>query len=43
MDEPREEADEIYDWKWDDFELTKDTLQKMVYKESLDFLTEEKN
>ena len=42
MDEPRDEAECIFDWKWDDFELTKETLQKMVWKESLDFHAEDK-
>ena len=41
MDEPRDEAPELFDWRWDDFELTKETLQKMVWKESLDFHTED--
>lgn len=42
MDEPREEAPGIFDWKWDDFEPTKEGLQKMVWDESQDF-TEKKD
>merc|ERR1711957_466008 len=42
MDEPRDESEELFDWKWDDFELTKETLTKMVWKESLDFHAEDK-
>ena len=33
------EAEEPFDWSWDDFEPTKDLLQKMVFQESLDFHT----
>ncbi|CAD8177060.1 unnamed protein product [Paramecium octaurelia] len=33
--EPR--CDKVFDWSWDNFELKKETLQKMVYDESLQF------
>ena len=33
--EPR--CDKVFDWSWDNFELKKETLQKMVFEESLKF------
>ena len=31
------EAEEGFDWTWDNFEPTKELLQKMVWDESLEF------
>ena len=36
-EEAEPEAEEPFDWTWDDFEPTKDLLQKMVWNESLEF------
>lgn len=36
-EEAEPEADEAFDWTWDDFEPTKELLQKMVFTESLEF------
>jgi serine/threonine protein kinase len=40
---PEEEpiSDFIFDWSFDDVELTKDNLQSMIYEESLNFHSEE--
>lgn len=36
---PEEEpiSDNLFDWSFDDIELTKETLQSMIYDESLNF------
>lgn len=30
-------CEQPFDWTWDDFELTKDRLQEMVYDEAVDY------
>ena len=36
-EEAEPEAEEPFDWTWDNFEPTKEILQKMVWNESLEF------
>jgi mitogen-activated protein kinase 1/3 len=36
-EEAEPECEEPFDWTWDDFEPTKDMLQRMVYDESMEF------
>ena len=36
-EEAEPEAEEGFDWTWDNFEPTKEMLQKMVWNESLEF------
>ena len=42
-EEAEPECDDPFDWTWDDFEPTKDILQKMVYEESLEFHPDEED
>jgi mitogen-activated protein kinase 1/3 len=39
LHQPEEEpiSEVLFDWSFDDLELTKDNLQKMIFEESLDF------
>ena len=42
-EEAEPECEEPFDWTWDDFEPTKEMLQKMVYEESLEFHPDEED
>ena len=42
-EEAEPECEEPFDWTWDDFEPTKEILQKMVYEESLEFHPDEED
>lgn len=44
--EPKEElpiSRDVFDWSWDEFKLTKEALQSMVYEESLQYHPEIKS
>jgi mitogen-activated protein kinase 1/3 len=42
-EEAEPECEEPFDWTWDDFEPTKEILQRMVYEESLEFHPDEED